>query len=280
MTWSIVEDSDLAKRNLSLLLSSGGPAYNAVLKVELSDEGASVSDSGSSLGFLTYTAEGEETSFQDDRLIGVLVYEVTKDGIEFSKVTEFSDPIKKQYIHDDEAGTITFPLPMELDEDSIVKWVGSGSDIAGGEPVTLAEVKEWLKLSPEIDEDDNLLTMLITACRIMCEKGANLSFIPRTVTATIINGLGHINLPYGPVTSDVTYTDLDEETLTDFDIREGYEDRVIATYTAGYSVLPKNLKVILLNQIAWSYENRGDVALMTSLSPLSILALNQVRVDT
>lgn len=278
----IVEDSALAKRNKFLLIGGEGPAYNAVLKVELSDEQAVLSDSGSSLGFLSYTATGVESSFQNDDLIGVLVYEVSKDGIEFTKVSTFSDPIKKQYIHDDTTGEITFPIPMEPGEDSIVKYIGQSSALSGGEPVSLEEAKEWLKISPDIDEDDNLIGMIITASRIICEKASNLSFIPRTVTATILNRLGYINLPYGPVTGTVTYTldDEDETALEDFDIRDGYEDRVIATYTAGYSVLPKNLKKALLNQIAWSYENRGDVALMTNLSPLSMLVLNQVRVDT
>ncbi len=282
MSWTIVQDSELAKRNRTFLRGCGnGVAYNAVVKVELSDEG-SASDGSSGLGFLTYTATGGESSFQDDRLIGVLVYEVSKDGIEFSKVTAFSDPLKKQYIHDSTTGEITFPLPMEPGEDSIVKWVGEDSSILGGEPVSLAEAKEWLKISPDITEDDNLIGMVITASRIICEKAANISFIPRTVTATVLNRLGYINLPYGPVTGTPTYTEDDDDltALTDFDIRTSYENRIIATYAAGYSVLPKNLKIALLNQIAYSYDNRGNIAMMTSLSPLSMLTLGQIRVET
>lgn len=283
MSYRIVEDSELAKRNQTFLTGCGsGVAYNAVLKVELSDEQAALDGDGSNLHFLNYTATGGESSFQDDLLIGVLVYEVSKDGIEFTKVTAFSDPTKKQYIHNSATGEITFPIPMEAGEDSIVKYIGQNSAITGGEPVSLAEAKEWLKISPDISEDDTLIQMLITASRIICEKAANLSFIPRTVTATILNRLGHINLPYGPVTGTPTYTEDDDDltAITDFNIRTGYEDRVIATYTAGYSVLPKNLKTALLNQIAWSYENRGDVAMMTNLSPLSFLVLSQIRVET
>lgn len=281
MTWRIVDDAELAKRNRTFLTGCGeGIAYNAVLKVELSDEQAAQDGSGSNINFLNYTATGGEDSFQDDRLIGVLVYEVSKDGIEFTKVTAFSDPIKKEYIHNSTTGEITFSIPMEPGEDSIVKYIGQNSAITGGEPVSLAEAKEWCRI--DIDDDDTLIQMLITACRIMCEKAANLSFIPRTVTATILNRLGYINLPYGPVTGTITYTEDDDDltAITDFNIRTSHEDRVIATYTAGYSVLPKNLKTALLNQIAWSYENRGDVAKMTSLSPLSMLVLGQIRVET
>ncbi len=40
MNYTIVEDSELAKRNLSLITGSGGPAYNAVLSVTFSNESA------------------------------------------------------------------------------------------------------------------------------------------------------------------------------------------------------------------------------------------------
>ena len=68
------------------------------------------------------------------------------------------------------------------------------------EPVSIDEAKDWCKIDG--CDDDKLILSLITAARIICENHSNLSFIKKTITAKIKNGLGGIVLPFGPVTSD------------------------------------------------------------------------------
>ena len=145
----------------------------------------------------------------------------------------------------------------------------------GGEPVTLQEAKDWCRI--DVTDDDTLITALIKAARIICENYANLSFIERTVTAKIKNGLGGISLPYGPVTSEVAFYDDEDVELTDYLLKDGDSNEVTAIYNAGYEALPENLKTAILNQIAWMYENRGNAKIASSLTEEAKLILNQVR---
>jgi len=143
------------------------------------------------------------------------------------------------------------------------------------EPVTLQEVKDWCRI--DVTDDDTLITSLITAARIMCENYANLSFIKRTVTAKIKNGLGGFVAPYGPVISITSAKDSDNADIADFDFDNAYDGRITVVYEAGYEALPQNLKTAVLNQISFLYENRGDIRLQSGLSEEAKLILNQVR---
>jgi hypothetical protein len=144
------------------------------------------------------------------------------------------------------------------------------------EPVTLQEAKDWCRI--DVNDDDTLITSLITAARIMCENYANLSFINRTVTAKIKNRLGGFNPPYGPLKEITSATDSDGNAITDFDFDNAYPGNVTIVYTAGYDTLPVNLKTAILNQIAFLYENRGDIRLQHGMSEEAKLILNQVRI--
>ena len=108
----IVEDSELAKRNLSLLVGEISSAYNAVLS----------------------------TTFADEQ-----------------------------------------PYTTQL---------------------TLSEVKAYCSIDG--NDLDSVLAILIPAARIVVEKGLNKSLVRRTVTAKVLNDLGGITLPYGPVIGDIT----------------------------------------------------------------------------
>ena len=145
----------------------------------------------------------------------------------------------------------------------------------GSEPVTLQEAKDWCRI--DVPDDDVLIAELISGARAICELHSNISFIERTVTALLHNGMGRINLPYGPVVGAVVYNDEDGNVLADFSIKTASDDRIQAVYSAGYTVLPKNLKTALLNQILWCYENRGDIAQSEKLSEQAKLILNQVK---
>lgn len=257
---------------------NGGAASprNAVLEVTFSDQQPIGTDNASTILPLVYTAEGLETSFHDDNLEGAFVISVTRDGLNYSKVEEFSETTKKEFIHYPAtidpipAGTIVFHpgLPaMETDEDAVIEYVPEGLTATGlTEPVTLDEAKNWLKV--RVTDDDVVITALITAAREYCEGYTNLSFAPRTVTAILKNQLGDIRLPYGPVNAITIMYDYngDEITTDNYTLNGVLGNRICyptydyikVIYTAGYSVLPKQLKTALLMQIAWLYVHRGD----------------------
>lgn len=147
----------------------------------------------------------------------------------------------------------------------------------GTEPILLPEAKNWCKLDDDTT-DDALVTKIITAARRICEKHANLSFIAKTITARFVNGLGNLTLPYGPVTGTIAYTDFDGLAITSYEIRTGGNGgEITAVYTAGYATLPEEFRTAILCQIAWMYDNRGNVKLASALSLESLLYLNQVR---
>lgn len=77
-------------------------------------------------------------------------------------------------------------------------------DVPVVEPVTLTQVKNHLRI--DLDDDDALIALYIKAARQQCEGFTNISFIKRTVAAQLLNGVGNIYLPYGPVSNILTTT--------------------------------------------------------------------------
>lgn len=146
-------------------------------------------------------------------------------------------------------------------------------DDEGSEPVTLSEAKEWCKI--DLSDDNDLITALITAARIMCENYSNIGFITREVTAHINNANGGLYLPYAPVIGGPSAVDEDNNTIEltyHFgQIMEPY-GRYTVTYRAGYETLPEHLKTALKAQVLYLYENRGDAE--NKMSPTARLILD------
>lgn len=257
-------------RNLDQLGYPGqtGTPRNAVIDVEFSDEAVTIDNPGG-IETLVYTATGGEDSFQNDVLIESTIISVTRDGLEYTPVTSFSATTKKEFIHDEETGEITYHtgLPtMEPDEDNVVTYIVAGSATPTSEPVTLAQAKAWLRVTR--DDENAIIAALITAARRICEAKVNKSFVPRTVTAILRNDLGNIKLPYGPVNTVTSVSDSEDVALSSSDYnvsgigdkRLGYPmwEYVKVVYTAGYSALPENFKTAIKMQLAWMYTHRGD----------------------
>jgi len=136
-------------------------------------------------------------------------------------------------------------------------------ETSGGltEPVTIDEVKNFCKI--DVSEDDDLIEMLITACRIECEELTDIGFVRRQIVASLNNGNGGIYLPLGPHGDIESVTDSDENDVT-YESANSYfkqiltpcSERLIVTVDAGYETLPKHLKLALLECIFYRYDER------------------------
>lgn len=160
------------------------------------------------------------------------------------------------------------------------------------EPVTLQEVKDYLRLDgyvdaedstsddlSEFDFDDDLIEEMITACRQLMEQKSGLSLVNHTWEAVITNLCGMIEIPYGPVISitsllDCEGTEIESEYYKIIGNKWKYlaypcNDNMTITYEAGYSELPKAIKLDLLRLVAYMYENRGDMTVEGFASQLA-----------
>lgn len=141
---------------------------------------------------------------------------------------------------------------------------------ADTEPVTLQEVKDFLKVG--YSDDDMLISGMITAARLLLEKQLNISIMPKTLKVTFTHdGCYDYQLPYGPI-GDITGAkfkydpeDTAEITTDSYTIIGNEFKRFLGaagwwtlTYAAAYSEVPDALKQGILKQVAWMYENRGD----------------------
>ncbi len=152
------------------------------------------------------------------------------------------------------------------------------------EPVSLDEMKDYLRLEGYVDDDestsddlsdfdfdDRLLADLIRAAREQIEKISGSTIIPKTWQA-VINNYVMYELPKGPIGAIISLYDKDgvEITSTDYHIigldggrkfiKTPRQCELTITYEAGYTDLPYSLKVDIMRLTAYMYENRGDDA--------------------
>lgn len=145
------------------------------------------------------------------------------------------------------------------------------------EPVTLAEMKKYLRLdgsedeSPgdEFDYDDELIEELITEARIWIEGFTGLHLVEKSLQVVLLNQAGGIEIP-GPVTGDIVIKNKDGETIDAEDyvfigsqfpkLMTTFCDRITLEYTAGYSseTIPRGLKIAIRAYVADHFEYRGD----------------------
>lgn len=146
-------------------------------------------------------------------------------------------------------------------------------DILLGDPdeyaVTLNEVKAQLNILTTETYDDTYLTFLIPACQKIIEKYISQSLTERQVTCTLSNIKGYIELPYGPYQSLISICELDNIgfVASDCFCIEGNQFKILKTvvekvkieYIAGYETVPEDIKLALLMEIVYRYNNRGNV---------------------
>lgn len=133
------------------------------------------------------------------------------------------------------------------------------------EPVTLQEVKDYAKI--DFDDDDALLTSLISVARMTLETYTGLSFVPKRLTCQLQNDCGNIEIPYGPMYGDLDTTLITDSTGEvvaidtyglDFLSIKTKTNFVQIIYSAGYVDLPYPLQTAIKAQVFFLYENRGE----------------------
>jgi uncharacterized phiE125 gp8 family phage protein len=138
------------------------------------------------------------------------------------------------------------------------------TEVSYAEPVTLAEAKLKIRVSHAIE--DAMIARMISSARKIIEDAAGISIITKVVKVWFSNKGGAYQLPYGPITSDITlYDDYTGTILTDKRIIGGNYPRITfpqienmrAEYTVGYTHVPAALKDAILDQLNYMYENRG-----------------------
>jgi len=149
------------------------------------------------------------------------------------------------------------------------------------EPVTLTEAKNFCKI--DISTDDDLINVLITAARQMCEAYTGVGFVEHDVVAVLNNSNGDIYIPYGPMIAINSVEDDNGRVLVlDLDytlggnkfkrLRTPYNNNITIDYTTGYTTLPDVLKTALLNQVYYLYDNRAVAT--DDISPIAKTLLN------
>lgn len=145
-------------------------------------------------------------------------------------------------------------------------------DTGGAEPVSLDDMKAWLRV--DHTEDDDTITSLIPAARAGIESYCNISITEKTVTM-IADWSGEWQLPYAPVKSvtsvSARYGYGAYESVV---LNQGYNvdgpmfrfcgGRVKVEYITGMVTVPPDLLQDIKRVVAYLYEHRGDEA-MTSL---------------
>lgn len=139
------------------------------------------------------------------------------------------------------------------------------------EPVTRAEVKKHCIVDEDSTVDDDLFDDLIIQCRKRLENYCNISIVEKNIVL-ISDWTREQQLPMPPIkaindikvkTGVATGGGAEYETPNTYSTDGGLFDmsgcyRLKITYTTGMTTVPEDLKLALLNEIAYRYENRGD----------------------
>jgi hypothetical protein len=133
------------------------------------------------------------------------------------------------------------------------------------EPVTLNEAKLYCRVTNTAD--DAQIEMMITQARQAIEKATGLCLVQRNVSVWFSNLTGTFQLPFGPVTFFFNLTDENGNLIDSSNIRliggqfptlrTPCWDNLLATYQSGYDCVPDDLKIAILDQVSYDYENRG-----------------------
>lgn len=172
------------------------------------------------------------------------------------------------------------------------------------EPITLSEVKAFLRIDEDYASDDSILEMLMTSAREKLEGYTNLAFGVKELE--VMFDKVFFNLPYGPTVEILSVEKNGEELAEDkykitgltfkslnmqpelfsnifyFDSGAAPEifidvverDTFIVKYLTGYAELPVLLKQALLTQVNYEYKSLGEDS-AKALSPVAMQLANR-----
>lgn len=125
--------------------------------------------------------------------------------------------------------------------------------------VTLAEAKIWLRV--DHTADDNLIEdIIIPAAQRRIEMATGLMLSAGTevkVEYTGIESAMYVDVPFAPVTS----VEIPEDSTNEGDTLLIPAGDTTVEYTCGYTEVPADIKLLVLNQIDWMYNNRNSTEL-------------------
>ena len=134
------------------------------------------------------------------------------------------------------------------------------------EPVTVSEAKSFMKIT--FSTDDTIIQGLITSARMLLEKFTGVSFGAKSYTVTMEVNDCWIDLPYGPVDSIDSVTQIEgigsTEVLTSgthFELIGGRlrierQGIISIEYSTAFTV-NEDLKTDIKRLVAFMYSNRG-----------------------
>ena len=160
------------------------------------------------------------------------------------------------------------------------------SDEDNDEPLSKEEVKDWLRIDG--NSDNNIVENLISAARVVIENYLNQSLINRTISVHLNNSCGNICLPFQPFTELVSIKDADDNTIDSYLLSNSQfrrlqypcDDGIKVEYKAGPGIggsIPKVIHTAMLMQISFMYENRGDAEVGKSIAPMAKSILKSYR---
>ena len=142
------------------------------------------------------------------------------------------------------------------------------NSLLGNEIITLGDVKNYVRI--DSDDDNDIITNMITQARIWCENYISRDIVPKNRTYYLPSTNGMFDLPFAPIASVVSvlingnaaeYTEYGLDDLS-IELDGGPADNVKVTYTTT-GINDGLIKQALLQLVSTYYDNRADYSLTT-----------------
>jgi len=137
------------------------------------------------------------------------------------------------------------------------------NSLLGNEIITLGDVKNYVRI--DSDDDNAIITNMITQARIWCENYISRDIVPKNRTYYMDSTNGLFDLPFAPVATIVsvtvegeaaTYTEYGLDDLS-IELNGGPSNNVKITYTTA-GLNDGLIKQALLQMVSNYYDNRAD----------------------
>jgi uncharacterized phiE125 gp8 family phage protein len=137
------------------------------------------------------------------------------------------------------------------------------NSLLGNEILTVADVKNYVRI--DTDDDDPIITNMISQARIWCENYISKDIVPKNRTYYLDETNGLFDLPFSPVDSvisvtsggqNIGYTEYGLDDLS-IELDGGPSSNVKVTYTTA-GLNDGLVKQAMLQLISTYYDNRAD----------------------